>query len=77
MNKTCVCCKQPRHQLHLHQSDLTGANQLMCNPCIQAGHEPRFLIKIASFSGINIDQYVQHKRYCGDELLAKELVAPR
>jgi hypothetical protein len=73
----CQCCGQPRAQLFAHKSKLAPAfNLLMCNSCIGAKYEPRFLIILhARKNGfVSVREYIQKHRYVGEPIKAADIL---
>jgi len=76
-NFLCSCCNHQRAELSPVESNLFNQQTLlMCNTCIDARHQPRWLIIIAARStGMNnkITRLIRDQKYCGKEITGKEL----
>lgn len=71
----CQCCKNQKARLHSKESELiTGNTVVLCTQCSNAGHEPRHNIVLASFSGKQVSKYVVSSLYCGEPLMANEII---
>ena len=77
MEKTlCYSCNKSKNKLNLRKSTLMSINLLMCETCISAKLEPRWLVIIAGrqFGSEFVRDYILKKRYLGDEISASELL---
>lgn len=73
----CSSCGKQKLDLHPKKSKLMPSQTLyLCNECIKGKREPRYLIIIAgrSLGAEHVSDYVRNHRYCGDEIMAKELI---
>jgi protein-arginine kinase activator protein McsA len=73
----CTSCGKQRAELLARESKLWQKSKiLMCQTCIKAKMEPRgFIILHGRLNGAeSVADYIKHRRYCGDEITAKELV---
>lgn len=74
----CYSCNKQKNELHPKKSELLdGVTSLMCQTCIDLKYEPRWTIVLAARSkGPNyVKDFIVKRRYCGDEILANELIA--
>jgi hypothetical protein len=73
----CSSCGRQHNDLRAHRSKLLiGTTFLMCPTCRAGKMEPRFAIILAGRSqGVDVvSEYVRNRRYCGPDILAKELM---
>jgi len=73
----CSSCGKQRNELHTRKSRLmAGMNLFLCNECIKGKKEPRFLIiLVGRAEGPEfVADYIRHHRYCGEPILASELI---
>lgn len=72
----CYSCSKSKHKLNAKKSSLLPINLLMCESCINAKLEPRWLIILAGRSnGADaVREFVLKKRYIGNEISASELL---
>jgi hypothetical protein len=73
----CQVCDQHRAELHARKSRLmAGMTLTLCNDCINAKREPRFLIILVGRQEgpAKVADYIRTRRYCGKEITARELV---
>jgi hypothetical protein len=72
----CYSCNKSKHKLNAKKSSLLPINLLMCESCIDAKLEPRWLIILAGRSnGADaVREFVLKKRYIGNEISASELL---
>lgn len=71
----CSSCDQVRYQLKRRQSKLIPSFTLnLCNECIARKYEPRWIIIMAGrqFGSTYVKDYLEPKRYHGEEILLKE-----
>lgn len=74
----CYSCDKQKNELHPKKSELIdGVMCLMCQMCIDAKYEPRWVIILAARSkGADIVRdFIVKRRYIGKEILANELIA--
>jgi len=77
MNKIlCYSCNKNKHKLSAKKSSLLPINLLMCETCINAKLEPRWVIILAgrSSGADHVREFVLKKRYLGEEISASELL---
>lgn len=73
----CYSCSKPKNELHPKKSELlNGVTSFMCQSCIDARFEPRWVIVLAGRSNgpESVKDFITKKRYIGDEILANELI---
>lgn len=74
----CQSCGKQKAELLAKESKLWKKTKiLLCRTCIQAKMEPRgFVILAYRMDGDKklVSEIIKHRRYCGDEITAKELV---
>jgi protein-arginine kinase activator protein McsA len=73
----CTSCGKQRAELVAKESKLWQKTKiLMCQTCIKGKMEPRgFVILHGRLNGAeSVAEYIKHRRYCGEEITAKELV---
>jgi hypothetical protein len=72
----CYSCSKSKHKLNAKKSSLLPINLLMCETCIDAKFEPRWLIILAGRSNgaDSVREFVLKKRYIGNEISASELL---
>jgi len=56
---------------------MAGVNLFLCNDCIKGKMEPRYLIILVGRArgAETVAEYIRNRRYCGDDILASELIA--
>ena len=71
----CYSCNKSKNKLNLKKSSLLPINLLLCEGCINAKFEPRWLIIIAGRQNGSdlVRDYILKKRYEGAEIAASEL----
>ena len=77
MNKIlCYSCNKNKHKLNAKKSSLLSINLLMCETCINAKLEPRWVVILAgrSSGADSVREFVLKKRYLGEEISASELL---
>jgi NMD protein affecting ribosome stability and mRNA decay len=77
MNKIlCYSCNKNKHKLNAKKSSLLPINLLMCETCINAKLEPRWVVILAgrSSGADSVREFVLKKRYLGQEISASELL---
>ena len=72
----CYSCNKTKNKLNVRRSVLLPINLLMCETCITAKFEPRWVIILAGRQqGIDIVRdFVLRKRYVGLDIPAAELM---
>lgn len=73
---TCSVCKNDRNTVTPKKSALMSSVQLiLCNECLEARREPRYIIIMAGRSGKTkeIRPFLKNKRYVGKEITAADI----
>ena len=72
----CYSCSKSKHKLNAKKSSLLPINLLMCESCINAKYEPRWVVILAgrSIGADHVREFVLKKRYIGNEISASELL---
>jgi hypothetical protein len=73
----CQSCGKQKAELHAKESKLWKKTKiLLCQTCINSKMEPRSFIILAGRIGGDetFREYIKHRRYCGPEITAKELL---
>lgn len=73
----CYCCEKQKANLHAKKSDIIrGVTVLMCQSCIDAGYEPRWIIVLGGRqNGMDsVKDYILKRRYIGIQILADEML---
>jgi protein-arginine kinase activator protein McsA len=71
----CQCCKTQKARLHTKESDIISGNKIvLCTQCLNSGHEPRHNVVLAAFSDKDVTRYVVGSLYCGEPLMANEII---
>ncbi|QOI67544.1 hypothetical protein SEA_BEUFFERT_170 [Streptomyces phage Beuffert] len=76
----CACCGKQHNELRAQNSRLIAGNKFFaCPSCKADKKEPRaYVILVGRASGPDsVTEYILHRRYCGEEILARELVTRR
>lgn len=74
----CSCCGKQKADLHPKKSKLLPTMMLyLCNDCIKAKREPRFLIILTARAKgtAAVADYIKNRRYVGDKIAADEVVS--
>lgn len=74
----CSSCSRQKANLHAKKSDIiNGVTVLMCQSCIDAGYEPRWIIILGGRQNgpSYVKNYVSKHLYVGNEILAHELIS--
>ena len=73
---TCQCCNMARAELRAYKSKLINMKLVMCNTCIDAKFEPRFVIILtARRHGIDaVKDYINKHKYVGAPIYATDIV---
>jgi len=74
----CYSCQKSKNELHPKKSEiLDGVVALMCQTCIDAKYEPRWIIVLGGRQkgAESVRDYIIKRRYIGNEILANELIA--
>ena len=71
----CYSCNKNKHKLEVKKSSLLPINLFMCETCINAKYEPRWVIILAGRSNGSeyVKEIVTKQRYVGAPILASEL----
>ena len=72
----CASCRKPRNTLYEYRSKLMKNKLLMCDTCIQAGHEPRWIIVVygRNYGSEAVKRYVEKHLYTGPEIKFSEMI---
>lgn len=73
----CQSCGKQKAELKAKESKLWMKTKiLLCQTCDKAKMEPRaFVILAGRMNGPTfVEDYIKHHRYCGEPILAKELI---
>lgn len=73
----CQSCGKQKAELQPRKSRLwVNTTLLLCKTCKDGKMEPRaFVILAGRMNGASsVSDYIKNKRYCGDKILAEELV---
>jgi len=74
---TCSSCKKEKNQIHAKKSAIIKeVTNFMCQSCIDAGYEPRYMIILGgrSFGVDHVRHFVAKRLYIGNEISASELI---
>lgn len=74
----CYSCGKQKNKLHAKDSDIIkGVTVLMCQSCIDAGYEPRWIVVLGGRQNgpDSVKNYVVKRKYFGAEISAHELIA--
>jgi hypothetical protein len=72
----CYSCNKNKNKLNVKKSSLLSINLFMCETCISAKLEPRWVIILAGrqFGSEYVKEYILKKRYIGADISASELL---
>ena len=72
----CYSCNKSKNKLEAKKSSLLPINLLICETCISAKLEPRWVIILAGRSqGPDyVKEFIIKRRYIGNEITASELL---
>jgi hypothetical protein len=72
----CYCCNKTKNKLNAKKSALLPINLLMCETCINAKFEPRWVVILSGRqNGMeHVKDFVVKHRYVGSEITASELI---
>jgi len=72
----CYSCNKTKNKLNPRKSSLLPINLLMCETCIEAKYEPRWIVILAGRQNgpDHVKEYIIKKRYVGEAILADELL---
>jgi len=74
----CYSCNKQKQELHPKKSELLdGVISLLCQTCIDAKFEPRWVVVLAARSkgADSVRDFIIRRRYVGKDILANELIA--
>ncbi|QIN94112.1 hypothetical protein PP459_gp121 [Streptomyces phage Wakanda] len=74
----CSSCGKQRNELSARKSKLMpGVPLFLCTDCIKGKKEPRYLIILVGRQKgpESVAEYIRNSRYCGEPILASELIA--
>jgi hypothetical protein len=72
----CYSCNKSKNKLDARKSSLLPINLLICESCISAKLEPRWVVILAGRSqGPDyVKEFIIKRRYIGNEITASELL---
>lgn len=72
----CYSCNKSKNKLEAKKSSLLPINLLICETCISAKLEPRWVIILSGRSNgsDHVKEYIVKRRYIGKEIAASELL---
>jgi hypothetical protein len=72
----CYSCNKTKNKLNMKKSSLMPINLLMCETCINAKLEPRWVVILAGRQNSmeHVRDFVLKRRYLGNEITASELI---
>lgn len=72
----CYSCNKSKNKLNLKKSSLMPINLFMCETCISAKLEPRWVIILAGrqMGSEAVKEFIIKKRYLGKDISASELL---
>ena len=72
----CYSCNKTKNKLNVKKSILFNINLLMCETCIDAGYEPRWVVILSGRQNgaDSVKQFILKRKYLGDETSASELL---
>jgi len=72
----CYSCNKSKNKLNLKRSMLLPINLFLCQTCIDQKLEPRWVILISGRQNghEHVKEFVQKKKYIGQEITASELL---
>ena len=74
----CYSCGKQKAELHPKKSSImSGITLFMCQTCIDAKFEPRWVIVLSSRQNgpESVRDYIVKRRYVGNTIFAEELIA--
>lgn len=76
MKSKCFCCGTPGDLVTSKSKLKKGVSWNLCPLCAKEGHEPRFwVILFGRSNGVRaVEKFVKNGLYCGNEILARELL---
>jgi hypothetical protein len=72
----CYSCNKTKNKLNAKRSSLLPINLLMCETCMNAKFEPRWVVILAGRqNGLDfVKEFVVKKKYVGNDISASELI---
>jgi hypothetical protein len=72
----CAVCDKQRKELHRKTSAiLPSTKYLICNECLTAGLEPRWIVALAARSNVEAARkHIVNKLYLGPEIVLREVM---
>jgi hypothetical protein len=72
----CYSCNKTKNKLNAKRSSLLPINLLMCETCMNAKFEPRWVVILAGRqNGMDfVKEFVVKKKYVGNDISASELI---
>ena len=72
----CYSCNKSKNKLNAKRSSLLAINLLMCETCISARLEPRWVIILAGrqLGPEAVREFILKKKYMGNDISASELL---
>ena len=72
----CYSCNKSKNKLNVKKSILLPINLFMCETCISAKFEPRWMIILAGrqLGSDSVREFILKKRYVGADISASELL---
>ena len=72
----CYSCNKNKNKLNSKKSSLLNITLMMCETCIRAKFEPRWVLILAGrqFGAEHVKEFIQKRRYVGQEISASELL---
>jgi len=72
----CYSCNKSKNKLEAKKSSLLPINLLICETCISAKLEPRWVIILPGRSNgsDHVKEFIVKRRYIGNEITASELL---
>ncbi len=74
---TCNSCDQPKNKLSLYNSKLLpGMKLYMCQTCLDAHYEPRWIIILAGrrYGANKVKEIILKEQYIGDHIKFAEII---
>ncbi len=71
----CYCCNKSKNKLVVKKSSLLPINLFLCETCISAKFEPRWVIILSGrqLGPEAVKEFIVKKRYLGADIAASEL----
>jgi hypothetical protein len=71
----CYSCNKSKNKLSVRKSILIPINLLMCETCIAAKFEPRWVVILSGrqLGPEAVKEFIVKKRYIGNDIAASEL----